>query len=128
MAPVDQLTGAVENRPPEPQKTRTSSPAPRKSVDASEGGSNTLVEKNPAETDPKEATSGSSKTQGARMLGLMLGMVIVLGMGVHFFFGFEGALKQHHKSMGIVICCLVGLVTATFFGKRVMAMRKKKAP
>ena len=139
MAPVDQLTsnGAVnENRTS--QKNRTSSPAPHKLVDATAGGSDALLKKSPAKTDPKEPTSGSSKTRGVRMLGLMLGMVIALGLGVHLFFGipslkkvglpFEGAMIKNRKTMGMVICGLVGLVTAAFFGKRAVEMRKQKAP
>ena len=86
------------------------------------------MKKKPAETDPIEQPPGSSKTQRVRMVGLLLGMVVALGMGVHFFFGWEGAWKKNYKLMGVVISCIVGLVSATFFGKRVMAMRKEKAP
>merc|ERR1711956_186823 len=145
--PADQLTstGGVENQAS--TKNRTSSPAPRKFVDTSTGGSDTRVNKTEAKTDPKEPAAGSSKAQGTqvtqqrldtvRMFCLMLGLAIVLGVGVHVFFGipaltkvgvpFESALKKNCKTGGIVICCLVGSVAAAFFGRRVLDMRKEKA-
>merc|ERR1719297_93180 len=118
MAHADQLTsmGAVENQAS--NNNRTSSPAPRKLVDTTTGGSDTRVNKTEAKTDPKEPTAGSSKAQGnqvtrqrlntVRMFCLMLGLAIVLGVGVHVFFGipsltkvgvpFEGALKWNRKT------------------------------
>merc|ERR1712204_86181 len=146
-APADQLTstGALENQAS--NKNRTSSPAPRKLVDATTGGSDTRVNKTEAKTDPKEPTAGSSKAQGTqvtrqrldtvRMFCLMFGLVMVLGVVVHVFFGipvltkvgvpFEGALKKKCKTAGIVTCLLVGSVATAFFGKRVLDMRKEKA-
>ena len=82
---------------------------------------------NPAETNPKEQPPGSSKTRRVTIVGLLLCMVMVLGVGVHFC-GWEGALKKNSKSMGIVICCVMGIVSVAFFGKKVIAMRKEKAP
>merc|ERR1712129_662648 len=97
-------------------------------------------------TDPKEPTVGSSKAQGipvtrqrldtARMFCLMLGLAIVLGLGVHVFFGipsltkvgvpFEGALKKNCKSGGVVVGCLVGSVAIALFRRLVLDMRKEK--
>merc|ERR1719297_27895 len=147
MAHADQLTsmGAVENQAS--NNNRTSSPAPRKLVDTTTGGSDTRVNKTEAKTDPKEPTAGSSKAQGnqvtrqrldtVRMFCLMLGLAIVLGVGVHVFVGipsltkegvpFEGALKQNSKTAGIVICCLVGSMATAFVGRRVLNTRKEKA-
>merc|ERR1712008_657282 len=140
MAPADQLTSTSAVEDQASNKNRTSSPAPRKPVETTTGGSDTGVKKTGAKADPSKAQGTQVTRQRldtVRIFCLMFGLVVVLGVVVHVFFGipvltkvgvpFEGALKKKCKTAGIVTCLLVGSVATAFFGKRVLDMRKEKA-
>merc|ERR1711935_1330937 len=90
-----------------------------------------------AKTDPSKGQGTPVARQRlVRMFCLMLGLAVVLGFGVHVFFGIpsltkvgvplEGALKKDCKTGGAVICFLVGSVATALYGKRLLEMRKTK--
>merc|ERR1712079_142712 len=86
MAPADQLTStsAVENQ--SSNKNRTSSPAPRKPVETTTGGSDTGVKKTEAKADQSKAQGTQvtrQRSDSVRMFCLMFGLAMVLGVVVH---------------------------------------------